>query len=52
MDNLERELLMDALKSTKGNMARAARMLDITERIMGLRVKKHGIDPRHFRTKL
>ncbi|WP_018526269.1 nif-specific transcriptional activator NifA [Alkalispirochaeta alkalica] len=52
LDNLERELLMDALKSTKGNMAKAARMLDITERIMGLRVKKHGIDPRNYRTRM
>ena len=51
LDNLERELLMDALKSTKGNMAKAARMLDITERIMGLRIKKHDIDPKHFRTR-
>jgi Nif-specific regulatory protein len=50
LDNLERELLMDALKSTKGNMAKAARMLQITERVMGLRVNKHGIDPRHYRT--
>lgn len=51
LDNLERELLMDALKSTKGNMAKAARILDITERIMGLRIKKHGIDPKNFRTR-
>ncbi|MDA3951605.1 MAG: nif-specific transcriptional activator NifA [Spirochaeta sp.] len=51
LDNLERELLMDALKSTKGNMARAARMLGITERIMGLRVKKHDVDPKNFRTR-
>jgi len=50
LDNVERELIMDALKSAKGNMAKAARMLDITERIMGLRIKKHGIDTRHFRT--
>jgi len=50
LDKLERELLMDALKSTKGNMAKAARMLEITERIMGLRVKKHDIDPRVYRT--
>ena len=50
LDNLERELLMDALKSTKGNMAKAARLLDVTERVMGLRVKRHGVDPRHFRT--
>ncbi|MFP4330030.1 MAG: nif-specific transcriptional activator NifA [Spirochaetaceae bacterium] len=51
MDNLERELLMDALKSTKGNMAKAARLLQVTERVMGLRIKKHGIDPKHFRAR-
>ena len=51
LDNLERELIMDALKSAKGNMAKAARWLGITERIMGLRVQKHDIDSRRFRTK-
>ncbi|MFP4363450.1 MAG: nif-specific transcriptional activator NifA [Spirochaetia bacterium] len=50
LDNIERELLMDALKLTKGNMAKAARHLGVTERKMGLRVKKHGIDSRHFKT--
>jgi Nif-specific regulatory protein len=50
MDNLEREIILDALKSTRGNMAKAARLLGITERIMGLRVKKHAIDSRQFRT--
>ncbi|TVQ37834.1 MAG: GAF domain-containing protein [Spirochaetaceae bacterium] len=49
LDNLERELLMDALKSTKGNMAKAARLLKVSERIMGLRVNKHTIEPRAFR---
>lgn len=50
LDNLERELLLDALKSTKGNMARAARLLGVTERVMGLRVQKHDIDPRLYRS--
>ncbi|MFP4010233.1 MAG: nif-specific transcriptional activator NifA [Spirochaetaceae bacterium] len=50
LDNLERELVIDALKQTNGNMARAAELLDVTERVMGLRVKKHGIDPRKYRT--
>ncbi len=50
LDNIERELILDALKSTKGNMAKAARLLGISERIIGLRVKKHGVNPRHFRT--
>jgi Nif-specific regulatory protein len=50
MDNMERELILDALKSTRGNMAKAAKLLGVTERIMGLRVKKHGIDARSHRT--
>jgi Nif-specific regulatory protein len=50
LDNVERELIVDTLKSSRGNMAKAARELGITERVMGLRVKKHGIDPKRFRT--
>ncbi|GMV39654.1 MAG: sigma-54-dependent Fis family transcriptional regulator [Myxococcales bacterium] len=50
LDTLERELLADALKTARGNMTRAAQALDITERIMGLRVRKHGLDPHRFRT--
>jgi len=49
LDNVERELLLDALKSARGNRAKAARALGISERLMGLRVKKHGIDARRFR---
>ncbi len=49
LDNLERELILDALKSTKGNMAKAASLLGITERIMGLRIQKHRIDPKVYR---
>jgi Nif-specific regulatory protein len=49
LDNIEREMLLDALKSARGNMAKAARTLGITERLMGLRAKKHGIDFRRFR---
>jgi Nif-specific regulatory protein len=50
MDNVERELLLDALKSARGNKAKAARALGITERLMGIRVRKHGLDTRRFRT--
>ncbi|GAB4318507.1 MAG: sigma-54-dependent Fis family transcriptional regulator [Candidatus Sumerlaeia bacterium] len=49
LENLERELIVEALKSHAGNMAKAARQLGITERIMGLRVRKYRIDPRRFR---
>jgi Nif-specific regulatory protein len=49
LDNLERELITDALKSARGNCAQAARALRISERIMGLRIEKFGIDWRRFR---
>ena len=50
LDQLERELVIEALKTARGNMAKAARALGVTERTMGLRVSKHGITPRRFRT--
>ena len=52
LDTLERELVVEALKSTRGNMTRAAQELGVSERIMGLRVRKHRLDPRRFRTRM
>jgi Nif-specific regulatory protein len=49
MTNTEREMVIDALKQSRGNMTKAARTLGITERMMGLRVVKYGINPRYFR---
>ncbi len=46
----ERDLIQDALKTTRGNRAAAARLLRTTERILGYKVRKHRIDPRRFRT--
>ena len=50
LDHLEYDLIMDALKTSRGNMARAAKSLGITERIMGLRISKYEISPKRFRT--
>jgi len=50
IDRLERDLIMDALKTTRGNMSEAANILGTSERIIGLRVKKHEIDARRYRT--
>ncbi|MBI5094704.1 MAG: sigma-54-dependent Fis family transcriptional regulator [Candidatus Hydrogenedentes bacterium] len=50
LDNIERALIIDALKAAKGNQAKAAHLLGITERMMGLRVRKHGLAPRGFRS--
>ena len=49
LDNLERELLLDALKSARGNQCKAAQALGLTDRIMGLRVKKHNLDSQRFK---
>ncbi len=45
----ERDLIQDALKSTRGNVAKAARMLDSTERILGYKIKKYSLDPLRFK---
>ncbi|MGI9054309.1 MAG: sigma-54-dependent Fis family transcriptional regulator [Pyrinomonadaceae bacterium] len=45
----ERDLISDALKSTRGNVAKAARMLDSTERIIAYKIKKYEIDPKRFK---
>ena len=49
LEKIEREMLLDALKSSRGSLTGAARILGLTERVMGLRVRKYGIDYRRFR---
>ena len=49
LDAYEKDLVLDALKSARGNRAKAARLLHTTERILGYAVKKHGIDTDRFR---
>jgi Nif-specific regulatory protein len=45
----ERDVLQDALKSARGNRAKAARLLSTTERIFNYRVRRYGIDYRRFK---
>ncbi len=49
LENMERELIMDALISTHGNMTQAAKALGLTERKMGLRVRKYNINVKNIR---
>jgi len=44
----EKDLLQDALKTTRGNRAKAARLLDTTERVLNYKIKKYSIDARRF----
>jgi len=45
----EKDLIQDALKSARGNMAKAARLLDTTERIVSYKVRKYRIEPGRFK---
>ena len=49
LNSLEQELITDALRMHRGNMAAAARTLGLTERIMGLRIRKYSMDPKRFK---
>jgi Nif-specific regulatory protein len=49
MAAVEKEYIIDALKNTRGNIAQAARLLDTSIRILGLRIKKYGIQSKQFR---
>ncbi len=48
IENKERELIIDALKKSRGFQRTAAKELGITERIMGYKLKKYGIHPRYY----
>jgi Nif-specific regulatory protein len=45
----EKDLIIDSLKGTHGNVAKAARLLDSTERILGYKIAKYGISPGRFK---
>ncbi|MDL2307058.1 sigma 54-interacting transcriptional regulator [Desulfovibrio sp. OttesenSCG-928-C06] len=49
VDALEKRMITECLEASGGNMAKSAQQLGITERIMGLRMKKYGLDYRLFR---
>lgn len=46
IENLEKELIVDALKKTGGQQRRAAIELGITERMLGYKIKRYGILPK------
>jgi len=48
VEQYEKDLILDALKSSRGNRAKAARLLGSTERIIGYKVRKYGIEVGRF----
>lgn len=51
IENLERELIVEALTTTSGNQSRAAEYLDTSLRILGYKIKRYGLDPRQYRNR-
>jgi Nif-specific regulatory protein len=49
VEAFERDMIQDALKSSRGNIAKAAKHLDSSERIIAYKIKKYGIDTMRFR---
>jgi len=47
--NLEREMIIDALKNTRGNITEAARVLKTTVRKFAYKAKRYGIHYSHYR---
>ena len=49
LENFEKELIIDALKKTRGVKSKAADYLSTTERIIGYKMKQYNIEYRKFR---
>ena len=49
LDSIEYEMIVEALKFTRGNLSRAAERLGLTNRMMGIRARKYGIDFKTYR---
>ena len=49
IEQYEKDLIVDALKSARGNRAKAARLLGTTERIIGYKIRKYAIEVARFR---
>jgi Nif-specific regulatory protein len=49
VEAFERGLIEDALKTSRGTRAKAARLLSTTERVISYKARKYGIDPRRLR---
>ena len=45
----EKDMIMDALKTTRGNRSKAASLLRTTGRVINYKVRKYDIDIRRFR---
>jgi DNA-binding NtrC family response regulator len=48
LTDLERDLIRQALRRSRGNLGRAAKLLGISYKTLQYRVRKHGLDREQF----
>jgi Nif-specific regulatory protein len=44
VETYEQELILEALRSARGNRNQAAKLLKVSERVLSYKIKKYGID--------
>ncbi|MDM8538796.1 sigma 54-interacting transcriptional regulator, partial [Desulfobacterales bacterium HSG17] len=49
VENLEKEMIIDAMKNTRGNISQAAKVLKATVRKVAYKAKKYGVEYYHYR---
>uniref|UniRef100_UPI0025C2100A sigma-54 interaction domain-containing protein n=1 Tax=Marinilabilia sp. TaxID=2021252 RepID=UPI0025C2100A len=49
VERIEKQLIIEALTSTGGNITKSSVQLKVTERMLGTRIKKYGIDVWRFK---
>ncbi len=49
IEKVEKQMILDTLISTRGNITKAAQSLGVTERILGLRVQKYQLEPKNYK---
>jgi len=47
--SLEKEMIIDALKNTRGNITMAAEILKTTVRKFAYKAQKYGVEYKHYR---
>ncbi len=47
---IEKDLILDALTKTRGNVTRTAQSIGLSRKGLQLKLRKYGIDPRKLRS--
>lgn len=49
IEKVEKQMILDTLISLKGNIAKTAHSLGVSERILGLRITKYELEPKNYK---